>query len=225
MVRAMTVYLDFCYIARRASHTTSDLAQLDEALIRFHKYRTIFQETGVREAGPGGVSLPRQHSLMHYRELIEQFGLPNGLCTSITEAKHIKAVKEPWRRSSRFEALGQMLLTNQRIDKLAASRTDFAKRGMLDGNCLYEIWGQHFPDETDAREILNHEPGATQNDDIDVEMPNHAEQQPTQDDNRPNHSDTNPNDNVNMECDRPGPQDINDDNAPNEVFLTGRYRM
>ena len=50
-----------------------------------------------------------------------------------------KAVKEPWRRSSRFEAMGQMLLTNQRLDKLAASRIDFASRGMLKGTCLSEM--------------------------------------------------------------------------------------
>ncbi|EGN91443.1 hypothetical protein SERLA73DRAFT_67393, partial [Serpula lacrymans var. lacrymans S7.3] len=55
----------------------------------------------------------RQHSLTHYPLLICQFGAPNSLCLSITEAKHIKAVKEPWRHSSHYEALGQMLTTNQ----------------------------------------------------------------------------------------------------------------
>jgi hypothetical protein len=49
-------------------------------------------------------------------------------------------VKEPWRRSSRFEALSQMLLTNQRLDKLAAARVDFANRGMLKGTCLSSVW-------------------------------------------------------------------------------------
>ena len=45
-------------------------------------------------------------------------------------------MKEPWRRSNRFEALSQMLLTNQRLDKLAAARVDFAEHGMLRGTCL-----------------------------------------------------------------------------------------
>ncbi|KAG1882265.1 hypothetical protein F4604DRAFT_1879625 [Suillus subluteus] len=40
----------------------------------------------------------------------------------IFDVVHIKAVKEPWRWSSRHNALGQMLVTNQRLDKLAASR-------------------------------------------------------------------------------------------------------
>jgi hypothetical protein len=79
-----------------------------------------------------GFNLPR----LHYLQLIRAFGAPNGLCSSITESKHIKAVKEPWRRSNRFNALSQMLLTNQRLDKLAAARVDFAHRGMLQGTSL-----------------------------------------------------------------------------------------
>ena len=57
--------------------------------------------------------------------MIHEFGAPNGLFSSITESKHIKAIKEPWRHSSHFEALGQMILTNQRLDKLVAARVDF----------------------------------------------------------------------------------------------------
>ncbi|KAJ8586382.1 hypothetical protein M405DRAFT_743727, partial [Rhizopogon salebrosus TDB-379] len=40
------------------------------------------------------------------------------------------------RRSSRYNALDQMMLTNQRLDKLVASRIDFRTRGMLSGICL-----------------------------------------------------------------------------------------
>ena len=76
--------------------------------------------------------------MVHYSRLIRMFGAPNGLCSSITESKHIKAVKEPWRRSNRYNALGQMLLTNQRLDKLAAARVDFTSRGMLNGTCLHD---------------------------------------------------------------------------------------
>ncbi|KAG1903541.1 uncharacterized protein F5891DRAFT_1185154 [Suillus fuscotomentosus] len=70
--------------------------------------------------------------------MIRLFGAPNGLCSSITESKHIKAVKEPWRCSSRFKALGQMLLTNQHLDKVAAAHADFEACGMLCGSCLSE---------------------------------------------------------------------------------------
>lgn len=140
VVCALTAYIDFCYIARRASLSTQDLDELDAALGRYHHYRPIFQDLGVREPGPAGLSLPRQHAMKHYRNLIEQFAAPNGLCSSMTEAKHIKAVKEPWRRSNRYKALGQMLQTNQRLDKLAAARVDFANRGMLDGSIIHWVW-------------------------------------------------------------------------------------
>jgi hypothetical protein len=134
-VRTFRAFLEFCYIARRDAITEDDLSQLQDALVRFHEYRKIFITTGVRSH----FLLPRQHSMVHYHSLIRQFGAPNGVCSSITESKHIRAVKEPWRRSNRNEALGQMLVTNQRLDQLTAARTDFANRGMLIGTCLSEV--------------------------------------------------------------------------------------
>ncbi|KAG1890562.1 uncharacterized protein F5891DRAFT_1131665 [Suillus fuscotomentosus] len=133
MVLTLQALIDFVYIARRNIIDSNSLNVLDDALERFHRYREMFKTSGVR---PNGFNLPRQHSLIHYHKLIQSFGTPNRLCSSITESKHIKAVKEPWRRSSRFEALNQMLLTNQRLDKLAASHIDFASRGMLRGTWL-----------------------------------------------------------------------------------------
>ena len=73
------------------------------------------------------------NTLVHYLALIYAFGAPNRLCSSITELKHIEAVKEPYCHSSCFKALGQMLLTNQQMDKLAASHVDFTKCSMLNG--------------------------------------------------------------------------------------------
>ncbi len=68
-------------------------------------------------------------STMH--TLLVNSAPPGGICSSITESRHITAVKRPWRRSNRYEALGQMLLINQRLDKLAAARVDYVRRGML----------------------------------------------------------------------------------------------
>lgn len=132
----MRAFIEFCYIARRDIHDTHSLSALDDALKRFHRYREFFRTSGVRSEG---FNLPRQHSLIHYFRLIRAFGAPNGLCSSITESKHIKAVKEPWRRSSRFNALSQILITNQRLDRLAAARVDFTDRGMLQGTCLSAV--------------------------------------------------------------------------------------
>lgn len=130
MVHAFSSFLDFCYLVRQDVITESTLQQIDDALSRFHRDRIIFYESGVR---PTGFNLPRQHSLMHYRQSIQLFGAPNGLCSSITESKHIKAMKKPWRRTNHNQPLGQMLTINQRLDKLAAARVDFTARKMLKG--------------------------------------------------------------------------------------------
>jgi len=53
-----------------------------------------------------------------------------------SEAKHIKAVKEPWWCSSHYNMLGQMLLTSQWLNKLTAAHMDFTDHGILNGLCL-----------------------------------------------------------------------------------------
>lgn len=135
MLCTFRAFLEFCYIVRRDFINEEALLELTDSLDRFHQYRAIFVELGIR---PDGISLPRQHSLIHYHASIRAFGAPNGLCSSITESKHIIAVKDPWRHSNRHKALGQMLLTNQRLDKLAAAHADFTDRGMLESTCLSE---------------------------------------------------------------------------------------
>ena len=136
MVRALQVYLDFCYIAWHDVHNTNSLKKLEDALGRFHIHHEIFQTSGVQ---PKGFNLPRSHAAIHYLQLIQAFGAPNGLCSSITESKHIKAVKEPWWWLSHWNTLGQMLTTNVHLDKLAAAQADFASHGMLEGSCLSAV--------------------------------------------------------------------------------------
>lgn len=121
--------MDACYIARRNTITVPALECFCECVGKFYKLRNIFIETHVRDS----ISLPRQHALKHFYNSILLFGSPNGLCSSITESKHIKAVKEPWRRSSRYRALIQMLRTIVRMDKMAALHQAFLDRGMLVG--------------------------------------------------------------------------------------------
>lgn len=128
MVQCVAAFLDACYLVRQADINETTIANLQTAIMRFHEHREIFRIHGVR---PTGFSLPRQHSITHYPRQIHEFGAPAGLCSSITESRHITAVKRPWRRSNRHDALGQMLLTNQRLDKLIAARNDFVHRGLL----------------------------------------------------------------------------------------------
>lgn len=137
IVKTFSTFLEFCYIARRNIITEDSLEQLNVALQKFHEARQVFSGT-VRVAGPSAFSLPRQHAMVHYCDHIKNFGSPNGLCSSITESKHITAVKRPWRRSNKHSALSQMLKSNERLDKLAAARADFTARRMLVDSCLIQ---------------------------------------------------------------------------------------
>ena len=127
MVRVLSAFLEFCYLVCRSQIDEDVLIKIDAAIERYHIKHKIFVDCGIQS----DFNLPHQHALLHYRALIQNFGAPNGLCSLITESKHIKAVKQPWCRSSRNESLGQMLLINQRLDKLAAFQVDFSSRNML----------------------------------------------------------------------------------------------
>ncbi|KAI9455609.1 hypothetical protein F5148DRAFT_984711, partial [Russula earlei] len=133
-VQAMHAFLEFCYIAQHNVHDTNSLTTLDDALWQFHYHCEIFQMSSVCN----NFNLPWQHSLAlnHYVKLICTFGAPNGHCSSITESKYIKAVKELWQHSNHFEVLSQMLLTDQHLEKLVAAHVDFTDCGMLEGICL-----------------------------------------------------------------------------------------
>ena len=114
------------------------LKAVDNTLKKFHANHEIFKTSGVIKT----FKYPCQHSLKHYVASICAYGSPNGLCSSMTENKHIKAVKKPWRHSSCYKAMKQMLLTNQRVDKLLVSHVHFKVNNMLKGDCLFYALAQ-----------------------------------------------------------------------------------
>src|SRR5882762_8604125 len=100
VVKTIAAFLKFCYIARHNIITNDSLKQLSVALHKFHQSRQIFSGT-IQEDGPSGFSLPQQYAMVHYYNHIKNFGSPNGLCSSITESKHVTTVKRPWRQSNK----------------------------------------------------------------------------------------------------------------------------
>ena len=138
MVRAVRDLIEFSYLVRRDVHDTQSLQAVEAALKSFHRNREIFRTSGAVQH----FNYPRQHSLKHYVAMIHAYGAPNGLCSSMTENKHIKAVKKPWRCSNRYNTMQQMLLTNQRLDKLSASLAHFTHNNMLQGDCLMDVLAQ-----------------------------------------------------------------------------------
>ncbi|KAL4066556.1 hypothetical protein J3A83DRAFT_4359976 [Scleroderma citrinum] len=104
------------YIAAIEGHVPKDV----DVLQHCHHFQEVFQNASVVNS----FSLPQQHLMKHYHYLICQFGVPNGLYSSITKSKNM--------HTNCFQALGQMILINQRLDKLTA-------HGMLNGMCVSHV--------------------------------------------------------------------------------------
>ncbi|TEB19315.1 hypothetical protein FA13DRAFT_1821107 [Coprinellus micaceus] len=101
MVECLAVFMNICYILRRNAITASALKEASTELERFHELRAVFVEEGARQH----ISLPRQHALPHFIPAVRNFGSPNGLCSSITESRHITAMEAIRRR---FSNLGML---------------------------------------------------------------------------------------------------------------------
>ncbi|KAJ6503650.1 hypothetical protein C8R45DRAFT_1185429, partial [Mycena sanguinolenta] len=76
---------EFCYLVRRSVINEATLDAIDAIVDKSHLHREVFRTT--------------------------LFGAPNGLCSSMTESKHIKAVKRPYRRTNHNKPLSQILFT------------------------------------------------------------------------------------------------------------------
>ncbi|KAH9900044.1 hypothetical protein C8Q73DRAFT_743854 [Cubamyces lactineus] len=141
MIQCLAAFFDFAYLAQRPSHDTTTLDAMDVALARFRQLRIVFVETG--------------HALLHYTRMIKLFGSSNGVCTSISESKHIVAVKRPWRASSWNKPLIQILVRNTRLSKLAALRVELGRCGLLHGDVVSHALrhiGQAPPEDEQALE-------------------------------------------------------------------------
>ena len=134
MICAVCDHIKFSHLIHQDVHDTDLLQALHDILKRFHENCEIFRSSGVVHH----FNYPCQHALKPNVHLIHEYGSPNGLCSSMTDNKHIKAIKSPWRCSNKYKAIRWMLLTNQWLDKLSVSHVHFTMNGMLQGDCLSE---------------------------------------------------------------------------------------
>jgi hypothetical protein len=114
-IAAVTALLDFIYIAQYPAHDTITLDYLKDALDRFHKNRTYFITTFIRE----DFNIPKFHSLLHYIEAIEFFGTTDNYNTEMFERLHIDFAKHGWRASNQRDEFPQMIRWLSRHEKIA----------------------------------------------------------------------------------------------------------
>lgn len=152
MLHAIAAFLDFCYLVWHLQIDESVLDQIEDAVNHFHWECHIFIELGIWN----DFLLPHQCALVHYCLMIQLFGL----CSSITESKHIKAVKQPYCCSSWNHLLVRWSWWTSRMqnDKLATAWVDFKSHGMLtsiQGNPLPGRWPIHQPQSRSQQPALD----------------------------------------------------------------------
>lgn len=114
LIRAVRALLDFLYIARYPSQTTSTLGLLKDALTRFHNNKQVFIDLGIRNH----FNLPKLHSLQHYVDSIELFGTTDNYNTETSERLHIDLAKDAYRATNHKDEYSQMTRWLDRREKI-----------------------------------------------------------------------------------------------------------
>ncbi|PPQ63295.1 hypothetical protein CVT24_006740 [Panaeolus cyanescens] len=104
LVQCVRAVLDFMELARYPIHTDSTLAELQDALDDFHKFKQVFVDFGIRE----DFNIPKIHFMSHYVELIRRFGAPDNFNTEYTERLHIDLAKDAYAATNRKDEYSQM---------------------------------------------------------------------------------------------------------------------
>jgi hypothetical protein len=108
VVHAAMAMLDFIHFASLPAHTDATLAQLEDALQRFHAEKQVFIDLKGHELPH--FNLNKLHTLMHYAEAIRLHGSLNGYNTEWSEWLHIEFAKKGYQASNHINYTSQMTL-------------------------------------------------------------------------------------------------------------------
>ncbi|KAI9068635.1 hypothetical protein FKP32DRAFT_1561245 [Trametes sanguinea] len=114
LLRAVRAVLDFLYLAQYPAHTTTTLQLLRNALQRFHDYKSVFIDLGIR----AHFRIPKIHALEHYIPSIRLFGTTDNYDTQYTERLHIDFAKEAYRATNHKDEFPQMTVWLERREKV-----------------------------------------------------------------------------------------------------------
>ncbi|KAJ6599632.1 hypothetical protein B0H10DRAFT_1825166 [Mycena sp. CBHHK59/15] len=114
LIRSIRALLDFLYLAQYPIHSDETLAQLDDALNRFHDNKDIFVDLGIRM----NFNLPKLHFLRHYKLLITRFGTTDNFNTEYAERLHIDLAKDAYRATNHKDEYPQMTQWLERKEKI-----------------------------------------------------------------------------------------------------------
>ncbi|KAG8710887.1 hypothetical protein FRC11_004010 [Ceratobasidium sp. 423] len=115
VVKTVLAVIDFIYYARLPVHTDTTLQLLDEALARFHQFKDVFVELGIRK----DFNINKIHSMVHYSESIRQMGTADGYNTETPERLHIEFAKRAYKATNRRDFFAQMTIYLERRERIA----------------------------------------------------------------------------------------------------------
>ena len=116
---AMRALLDFIYLARYGSHSTSTLRYLDKALRDFHRNKRHVAASGVRSGVKQNneFHIPKVELMQHVRRLIVLLGSAPQFSSEQTERCHIDMAKHPYKATNRKDYVKQMCQFLDREEK------------------------------------------------------------------------------------------------------------
>ncbi|KAF8597068.1 hypothetical protein BDV93DRAFT_610591 [Ceratobasidium sp. AG-I] len=118
MVRLTRALLDHMYRGHATRMTEGELEEMEDAWREFHRVKEEVVTLGAM-ANPALFNrISKMHTVMHWPRSIRQLGTPDGYNTEAPEHMHIEFAKEPWRYSSRVDALPQMIRFIQRQEAI-----------------------------------------------------------------------------------------------------------
>ncbi|KAF8583280.1 hypothetical protein K439DRAFT_1647284 [Ramaria rubella] len=88
-LEAMRAIMDFIFLAQYASHSTTTLEHLQDALSRFHAHKDIFITHNIWEH----FQIPKIHTMEHYITSIKSYGTADGFNTELPEWLHVDFMK------------------------------------------------------------------------------------------------------------------------------------
>ncbi|KAF8589286.1 hypothetical protein K439DRAFT_1612873 [Ramaria rubella] len=114
-LEAARAVLDFIYLVKYASHsTTTTLQWLQESLACFHAHKNAFITHNMREH----FQIPKIHTMEHYVASIKSCGTADGFNTKLPEWLHIDFVKIGSQASSHHDYIIQMTKWITRQEKI-----------------------------------------------------------------------------------------------------------
>lgn len=141
ILKAMRGFLDFIYLAQYESHSTVTLDYLQEALQKFHKYKSHIAESGVRD-GPkrnGEFHIPKVELMQHVKRLIELLGSAPQFSSEQTERCHIDMAKIPYKSTNRKDYAEQMCRFLDRGERVRLFSSLIAWHSGNDGRMLSRV--------------------------------------------------------------------------------------